>query len=179
MLADATLTQDSATVTTSTDVANETPKCDFCGAGPHPIHAGRCERGHGMRGNQLHRTHGAYSFRDRGDRAVADTLRQSADEVAAGIIADKGGVENLTTIARENINQYRNLRITADLLLRNLVAFGLHTKGGRVRSSYDKWLGTLDRLYRYGQAIGADREPRQVPSLADYLRQAASPEERG
>jgi hypothetical protein len=179
MLADAMLMQDSATVTTETDATNETPKCDFCGAGPHPMHAGRCERGHGMRGNQLHRTHGAYSFRDRGDRAVADTLRQSADEMAAGIIADKGGVENLTTIQREFINQLRNLRIMADLLAHDLVARGLHTKGGRVRSSHGKLLETLDRLYRFAQAIGPGREPRQVPSLADYLRQAASPEEQG
>jgi hypothetical protein len=182
-MSDGALMQEPAPVTTGIDAATEPippSVCARCGAGRHPTYADICAKGHALPGNQLHRTHGAYSFRDRGDRSVTETLRQSADDMAAGIIADKGGVENLTTLQREFINQLRNLRIMADLLAHDLVARGLHTKSGRVRSSHSKLLETLDRLYRFGQAIGPGREPRQVADVYEYLRkvpEAASSED--
>jgi hypothetical protein len=160
-MSDGALMQEPAPVTTGIDAATEPippSVCARCGAGRHPTYADICAKGHALPGNQLHRTHGAYSFRDRGDRSVTETLRQSADDMAAGIIADKGGVENLTTLQREFINQLRNLRIMADLLAHDLDA----------------------RLYRFGQAIGPGREPRQVADVYEYLRkvpEAASSED--
>ena len=184
-MADGVLMQEPATVATDTttgaEAATETLRCAFCGAGPHATHAGRCERGHGMRGNQLHRVHGAYSFRDQGDRVVPADLRTSADDMLAGIIADKGGTENLTTLKREYAQQVRTLRVMLDLIGNYFVRNGLTTPRGRIRSAVNKYLEVFDRFDKAAQRLGLEREARQVPSLADYLREvrdAPPPEDR-
>jgi hypothetical protein len=165
-----------AAMATGTDEASETPVCR-CGAGSHPTHAGHCLRGHATPGNQLHRTHGAYSFRDRGDAAISDDLRISADDLLAGVLADKGGAENCPTLLREYIRQTRNLRVVLDLLNRDMVENGLFTQKRRVRSTFSKWLETLDRFDRFATKIGLEREARQVPSLSAYLAQARATDE--
>src|SRR5688572_6355660 len=134
----ATLTTD---ITTGADVATETPT-PICACGAterHAVDGHRCARGHALPGNQLHRVHGAYSFRDRGDRAIPADFRTSADDMLAGIIADKGGAENLTTLKREYAQQVRNLRVMLDLIGNYLVRNGLTTPRGRVRTAVNKY----------------------------------------
>jgi hypothetical protein len=176
-MSDGMLMQDSAAVTTGTDEVNETPRCDFCGAGPHPTHVGRCERGHGIRGNQLHRTHGAYSFRDRGAAALPDVLRQTVDEFRESVIADRGGASELSTLEGAYIRRLSEVETVARLLAADLASRGLTTPKGRVRGTFSRWLECLDRWDRLAQRVGTDRRSRSVSSLRDYLAQAQPPTE--
>jgi hypothetical protein len=161
--------------TVGADATTENVSVCSCGAGRHPTHAGICEKGHAMRGNQLHRVHGLYSFRDRGDRAIPADLRTSADEMLAGIVADKGGAENLTTLKREYAQQVRTLRVMLDLIGNHLVQNGLTTPKGRIRSAVSKYLEVFDRFDKAAQRLGVERESKQVPSLREYLATGGSP----
>ncbi len=179
------LTPDAAeTVPPAEPTRESAPPCQartvngLCGAGPHATKDGICARGHAIAGNQLRRTHGMYSFRDRGNAAISDDLRISADDMAARILADKGGIENCSTLLREYIQQTRNVRVVLDLLSRDMVENGLFTRSKRVRNVFQRWLETLDRFDRFATKVGLEREARQVPSLSAYLAQAA-PEENG
>lgn len=176
-MSDGVLMQEPAGITTGTEAATETPPpvCR-CGAGPHSTHVGICAKGHAMRGNQLHHVHGMYSFRDRGDRAVPTDLRTSADDMLAGIVADKGGAEAMTTLKREYAQQVRTLRVMLDLIGNYLVRNGLTTPRGRIRSAVNKYLEVFDRFDKAAMRLGLEREARQVPSLADYLRSAPPPD---
>jgi len=173
-MSDGVLTQEAAGITTGAGAATETPPpiCS-CGATErHAVDAHRCARGHALHGNQLHRVHGMYSFRDRGDRAVPADLRTSADDMLAGILADKGGAENLTTLKREYAQQARTLRVMLDLIGNYLVRNGITTPRGNVRSAVNKYLEVFDRFDKAATRLGLEREARQVPSLQDYLAQA-------
>ena len=175
-MSDGVLMQEAAGVTTDAETAPETPPpvCRHCGAGPHPTHAGICEKGHAMRGNQLHRVHGAYSFRDRGDAAIPADRRKTADDMIAGIVADKGGEANLSTLKHEYIQQARTLRVMLDLIGNYLVQNGLTTPRGRIRSAVNKYLEVFDRFDKAAQRIGLEREARQIPSLREYLAAPSS-----
>jgi hypothetical protein len=187
MSTDSVLMQDAETVTT--DAANERPApvCQartangICGAGAHATKDGICAKGHALPGNTLRKTHGLYSYRDHGDRAIPADLRMSADEMLAGLIADKGGAENLTTLKREYAQQARTFHVMMDIIGNHLVRNGLTSKTGRVRSAVTKYLEIFDRFDKVAQRLGLEREARQVPSLAAYLRgarEAPPPEER-
>ena len=171
-MSDGVVMQEPADITTGAEASNETPRCDFCGAGPHSAHTGRCERGHGMRGNQLHRTHGAYSFRDRGAAALPDVLRQTVDEFRESVIADRGGPTELSTLEAAYIRRLSEVETVARLLAADLASRGLTTPKGRVRGTFSRWLECLDRWDRLAQRVGTDRRSRAVSSLRDYLAQA-------
>jgi hypothetical protein len=169
----ATVTTD---ITTGAEVATETPP-PICACGAteqHAVDAHRCARGHALPGNQLHRVHGAYSFRDRGERTVPADFRTSADDMLAGIIADKGGAENLTTLKREYAQQVRNLRVMLDLIGNYLVRNGLTTPRGRVRTAVNKYLEVFDRFDKAAQRLGLERDARPVPTLNEFLEARAS-----
>lgn len=177
-MSDGVLMQEPATVTTGTTASAEstTPVCR-CGAGPHPTHAGHCDRGHAMPGNQLHRLHGAYSFRDRGVAALPDPMRLTVAAFKAQVLSDRGGTEDLSAIEAARIGHLAEVETTLRLLAADLATRGLTTAKGRVRSTFSKWLEALDRWERLAAHIGDGRRARQVPTLSDYLR--AAPEENG
>src|SRR5207237_10473186 len=90
-----------AGITTGADAAiDRTPPVCSCGAGPHSTHAGICEKGHAMRGNQLHRVHGAYSFRHRGDASLPPDMRMTVAEFKAQVVSDRGGELSAIEAAR-------------------------------------------------------------------------------
>lgn len=167
--------QEPAGITAGADAATETPRCSFCGAGPHATHAGRCERGHGMRGNQLHRVHGTYSFRDRGEASLPPDVRMTVAEFKTQVVNDRGGPVELSAIEAARIGHLAEVETTLRLLAHDLATRGLTTAKGRVRSTFSRWLEALDRWERLAAHIGDGRRARQVPSLQDYLRQAQAP----
>ncbi len=177
-MSDGVLMQEAATVSTGNTASAETmPPVCRCGAGPHPTHAGICERGHAVRGNQLHRTHGAYSFRDRGEASLPPDVRMTVAEFKAQVVSDRG--EELSAIEAARIGHLAEVETTLRLLAHDLATRGLMTAKGRVRSTFSRWLEALDRWERLAGHIGDGRRARQVPSLSDYLAQAQvpSPEE--
>ena len=173
------LMQEAASVTASAETATgTTPPVCRCGADPHPTHAGICEKGHAMRGNQLHRTHGTYSFRDRGDPSLPPDVRMTVAEFKAQVISDRGGPQELSAIEAARIGHLSEVETTLRLLAHDLASRGLMTPKGRVRSTFGKWLEALDRWERLAGNIGDGRRARAVPSLSAYLAQA-TPEDHG
>jgi hypothetical protein len=172
--------QEPAGITTCADAAIEsTPPLCSCGATErHATVADRCARGHALPGNQLHRTHGTYSFRDRGEAALPSDVRMTVAEFKAQVVSDRG-VE-LSAIEAARIGHLAEVETTLRLLAHDLATRGLMTAKGRVRSTFSKWLEALDRWERLAGHIGDGRRARQVPSLSDYLAQQAqapSPED--
>jgi hypothetical protein len=101
----------------------------ICGARErHPTNPrNMCVRGHFIVGSQQRLTHGARAFERHGDAVVPADVRMTADDMLAGIIADKGGANNLTTLKRELAQQARNFRVMLDLILHDLVRNGVTT----------------------------------------------------
>ena len=161
-------------VTTGTEAAGETPTlaCS-CGAGPHATQTGVCAAGHFVSGNQARRTHGAYSFRDRGATALPPDMRMSVTDFKAAVIRDRGGLAELSAIEAGRIGHLAEVEATLRLLAHDLASRGLMTNKGRVRSTFSKWLEALDRWERLAGHIGDGRRARAVPSLAAYIAQAA------
>jgi hypothetical protein len=126
-----------------------------CGATErHPANPkNQCVRGHFIVGSQQRLTHGAPAFERHGDAVVPADVRLSADDMLKGIIADKGGAQNLTTLKRELAQQARNFRVMLDLILHDLVRNGVTTKGGRVRSAVSKYLEILTASTRWRSAL--------------------------
>jgi hypothetical protein len=147
----------------------------ICGARErHPANPkNQCVRGHFIVGSQQRLTHGARAFERHGDAVVPADVRMTADDMLAGIIADKGGANNLTTLKRELAQQARNFRVMLDLILHDLVRNGVTTKGGRVRSAVSRYLEIFDRFDKVAQRLGLERDAREALSLTARL--AAAP----
>ena len=143
---------------------------DTVGKQPHPRHPDRWADGTVRVDNQVARKHGADSAAVKRGEVPAD-LRQSIDDFRAGLIADQGGATALTTLELAYILRLTEIEVCCRLLQNDLVNRGLHTQKGRVRSSYEKYLATLDRWDRLAQRVGVDRRAKQIPSLQDYLEQ--------
>lgn len=145
-----------------------------CGAtARHPTNPkNMCIRGHFIPGSQQRLTHGARAFDRHGDAVVPANVRMTADDMLAGIIADKGGAENLTTLKREYAQRARDFRVMLDLILHHLVTTGLTTKGGRVRGAVTKYLEIFDRFDKCAQRLGLERDAREALSLTARLAQA-------
>ena len=145
-----------------------------CGEGPHIEHVGMCSKGHALPGNSLRRTHGTYSFRDRGEAALPPDLRMTVAEFKLAVVTDRGGPEELSAIEAARIGHLAEVETTLRLLASDLATRGLMTAKGRVRSTFTRWLEALDRWERLAGHIGDSRRARQLPSLAAYLAQARS-----
>ncbi len=178
-MSDGVLMQEPATVTTRIDAANEsTPLLCSCGAGPHETTADMCSNGHFVRGNQARRTHGAYSFRDRGEASLPPDLRMTVAEFKSQVITDRGGPQELSAIEAARIGHLAEVETTLRLLASDIARNGLLTKKGRTRTVFGRWLEALDRWERLASHVGDGRRARAVPSLSAYLAQAA-PEDNG
>jgi hypothetical protein len=156
-----------------------TPTCQArtahgpCGAGAHEARDGICAKGHALPGNALRRTHGLYSFRDRGEGSLPPDMRMTVAEFKSAVISDRGGPEELSAIEAARIGHLAEIETTLRLLASDLATRGLMTAKGRVRSTFTRWLEALDRWERLAGHIGDGRRARQVPSLAAYLAQAS------
>lgn len=128
---------------------------------PHPVHPDRWADGTMRPGNQAARKHGAYSVAvQRGQ--VPDDLRVDVDVMQEQIVADLGGVENLSAIQVGYVRKLRDVEVVERMLISHIATNGLFTPRGRVRAVYTRWLeavGTWDRL---AQRIGMDRRARLV-----------------
>lgn len=143
------------------------PSVCACGATEH--HAtdeDRCVRGHLLVGNQTRRVHGVRSFETTG--RVPNDVAQTVAEFRAGVIADRGGESELSTLDAAYIRRLSEVETVARLLAADLASRGLTTPKGRVRSTFTRWMECLDRWDRLAQRVGTDRRAR-VASLRDYL----------
>jgi hypothetical protein len=151
--------------TTSVEQATDGRVCGRCGASNAPD-ADRCTACQSwLPGNAGAVTTGIYR------RNQPIDLRQSADEIIAGIIADRGGVEQLTTTERATIRNLGDVAVLLRLLTNEMAKGGLLTPGGNVRQVYSQYLAGLDRFDRLVARIGLDRRAKKVTSMMDAIRQ--------
>jgi hypothetical protein len=138
---------------------------------PHPLYADRWADGTVRVGNDVARKHGADSGAVKRGQLPED-LRVTIDEFRSGLITDQGGAEELTTLQAGYITRLTDLEVCSRLLQADLVARGLITPKGRVRSSYDRLLATFVCWDRFAQRLGFERRARPIPSLQEYLERA-------
>lgn len=102
-------------------------------------------------------------------------LRMTADELIAGVLADRGGDTEVTTLERSYIRKLADLEITIRLLTSDIAKRGLLTPGGRVRDVFPKLLAGLATFDRYATRIGLERRQKPVDTVDAYLRRVAQP----
>lgn len=98
-------------------------------------------------------------------------LRAAVAEFLAGVVTDRGGESELSTLERAYVQKLGELDVTIRLLVEDIAANGLLTQGGRVRGSYDKLLAGLTVFDRYAQRVGLDRRAKRVESISDIVRE--------
>jgi hypothetical protein len=116
--------------------------------------------------NQLQRQHGIYSRLP----PPAD-LRETVAALRAGVISDRGGDAELTTLERAYIEKLGDLEVTIRLLTQDIAVHGLMTKSGGVRNVYDKLLMGLAAFDRYAQRITLERRSKRVESLDALMKE--------
>jgi hypothetical protein len=109
--------------------------------------------------------HGVRAFEVRGESALPADLRVSVEDFRSQVIADNGGLTELTAVQAGYIRRLSELEATARLLAADLTSNGLFTAKRRVRSTYGRWLETLDRWDRFAQRVGIERKARQVDPI--------------
>jgi hypothetical protein len=138
---------------------------------PHPAYDGRWADGTAAPGNQLRRRSGVRAFEMHGAVTLSAELRTAVDDFQTQVVADRGGPEELTAIEGGYIRRLTDLETVARLLTNDLATRGLFTPRGRVRSSYGRWLETLDRWDRFAQRVGVGRKPKPIPTLQELFAQ--------
>jgi hypothetical protein len=155
----------------SADDASDAASASVAGKQPHPVYTDRWADGTqrpGFPGPAL--THGARSALVRAGElpgeegaAVARTERQE------GIVADLGGEDALSTVARDQAGRYAELSIVADHLWDNIGRNGVLTTKGRQRAALTAYLQVQDRLVRLAQMLGVERKAKRTLSPLDYV----------
>jgi hypothetical protein len=138
----------------------DAPATCKCGAPANPRNPERCTRGHclpGYRGPAWR--HGVKSFEARGPEALPQELRTSVDGFRDALVADRGGLENTTTIERGYINRLVEIETVARLTAADLAQRGL------VRGTFDRWATSCELWDRYARRLGMDRKARHIDTL--------------
>ena len=135
-----------------------------CGAGPSLLLPQRCTHGHplpGFKGPAY--KHGLRSFEARGPEALPPSLKSSVDEFRESLVADRGGLENTTTVERGYIARLTEVETAARLTAADLAARGL------VHGTFTRWW-PCELWDRYARRLGMERKARQVDPLDAYLQ---------
>ena len=175
---------DAARAAETTETTEASAICK-CGASTrHAAHADRCANGHQLplehaAGPGVAAKHGVRSFQIHGDAALEERQKATRRSFIDEVIADRGGESELTAIERSRIKRLSELDIIASMIASDLAKRGLFTTRGPIRSSLDKWLSVLTTFDRYAEKVGAERRPKSVQSLSDYLTSAASDGDNG
>jgi hypothetical protein len=164
---------DAAIDTTPTEVPAAICRCGTTTR--HAAHGDRCSNGHQLsletaQGPGVATKHGVRSFQIHGDAVLTDEQRAARRSFIEEVIADRGGESELTAIERARIKRLSELDVVAAMIAADLARRGLFTPKGRIRSSIDKWLSVLVTFDRYADKVGAERRPKALQSLADYLK---------
>jgi len=125
-----------------------------------PAGAERCPRCKAWQPDNLAASDNPMVARYRRSGEVPPNLRLSAEELLAGIVADLGGAEALTTIEMELVRTLADLRAARLLLMVHVQTAGITSKSGR--AAYEHLLGTADRIHRLATTIGTKRRARRV-----------------
>lgn len=114
--------------------------------------------------NQGARTHGIYSR-----QPPPEDLRVKVAELRSGVVSDRGGEAELSTLEHSYVEKLGDIDVTIRLLTHDIAVNGLLTPGGRVRDVYEKLLAGLATFDRYAQRIGLERRAKRVESLVEVM----------
>jgi hypothetical protein len=130
-------------------------------------------------GNQIARKAGVRAFELHGEAVLSAELRDDLAAFRAGVEADQGGADELTTIASGYIRRLGELEAICNLLGADLQARGLFTRRGRVRSTYMAFMAAVDRWDRLATRLGMARRPRPVVPINERLSRPVTADEAG
>lgn len=119
--------------------------------------------------NQVARRTGIYA------RNQPPELKADIEQFLAGIVADRGGESELSTLEHSYVEKLGDIDVTIRLLTHDIATNGLLTPGGRVREVYDKLLAGLAAFDRYAQRIGIERRAKRVESIEEIMREHDTP----
>ena len=143
--------------TTPSDDNGSAPRCRRCGTVAAP--GGRCTAcGSFLPGNTARMTHGLRRYETR--RVLPDDLKTTVDEFRAALIADQGGLEELTAARAGLCRLLVDAEVGRRLLVDQLYRHGIDSKPGR--AAYDRLLTTMDRWQRIAGTLGLERRQRHV-----------------
>jgi len=145
-----------------------------CGAtAAHPTDATRCESGHPLVGSPGPAfKHGVYAYQNRGPQGLPPDLRLSVEEFQHGVICDRGGRDNLTTLKAGSISKIKDIEAVLRLYNAEIMRRGVFTEGGRERSMMRGWREFLKLWLQYKNDIGDD-SVRNTLTLTQRLAAAA------
>jgi hypothetical protein len=92
----------------------------------------------------------------------------NADELKDQIVADLGGLENLSALELSYVRKIADVEVTLRLLLAEIQRGGMFTSGARVRDVYAALLAGLDRFDRLAQRVGLRRRAKSAPDIRDW-----------
>jgi hypothetical protein len=142
-------------------------RCGFTNVGGAQRCAGRdgkCQSW--LPGNAGARTSGIYATQQPID------LRMDAEALTAGIVADLGGLDELSTLERAYVSTLGDVTTTMRLMINDMIVRGFFTPSGNPRRVCELYLSAIDRFDRLGQRVGLKRRARKVASLAALLASA-------
>ena len=91
----------------------------------------------------------------------------NSDQLLAGLIADKGGADEMSTLSRSLAAKLRDTDILLALNKRTIITDGVDAPSGR--KAHDRYLAALDRFVRIAGMLGLAREVKRVSSPLDYI----------
>lgn len=120
-----------------------------------------------LAGNSARVTHGLYRYRQ--TAALPADLRVSVDEFRDALIADQGGLDELSAIRAGLCRVLVDCEVGRRLLMTEVVKKGIDSKPGR--AAYDRLLNTIDRWQRIAAMLGLSRRARPVSPSEALMRE--------
>lgn len=137
--------------------------CTRCGT-QHEPDTGVCGScGSFLARNQAARTHGLNA------RTVPADLRMDADQLKDAIVADLGGLPELSALEVSFVRKIADVEVMLGLLLADMAQRGILTPAGRkVRDVYPAFLAGIDRWDRLAQRVGLKRRAKATEGIREW-----------
>lgn len=101
-------------------------------------------------------------------------IREWHQSRVSAICADLGGLGELSALQVGLVREVARLEVVVAALGDDLLEHGAITGKGATRAATNVWLAGLDRYARLAGQLGLQRRTRRVPSVAEFMQQAAS-----
>jgi hypothetical protein len=110
--------------------------------------------------------------------ASQERFRPAYEAFAAGLLADRGGSEAVTTAELVLIEATAECYVVARKLARRLTTRGVTKRRGEEQPALKAYFTALNTLRLNLMSLGLGRRARQIPSLAAYVAEHERPEGR-
>ncbi len=107
-------------------------------------------------------------------RRIEEESRAELAERRQVIVADLGGLDQLSTIAIDVLERYLVAAALLGWMEDRLIVEGVVTTKGKRRSIHRAYLAQLDRVVRLASMLGLERRAQAVPSVEEYVRAKAA-----